>query len=82
MGTGVEVAVASPSVGAGGRAYRAVHSRSVNPAELLVSGVIAMLIIGLCLMLAFFNPAGRIRSSPVLADRAIGGVCDAPEGWV
>jgi Type VII secretion system ESX-1, transport TM domain B len=66
----------SPPVGGGGPAHGAAHSRSVetDSAALLVSAVIAMLVVGLCFVLAFFNPAGQIGSSRVLADRASGGL--------
>jgi hypothetical protein len=48
---------------------------------LLVSSVVTVLIVGLCLMLAVLHPAGQVGSSRVLADRASGGLYDAPEGY-
>lgn len=46
-----------------------------------MSAVIALLIVELCFMLAFFNPAAQIGSSRLLADRASSGLYDAPEGY-
>jgi hypothetical protein len=51
-----------------------------NSATLPVSAVIAVPIIGLCIVPAFFNPVGQIDGSRVLADRASGGLYDAPRG--
>jgi hypothetical protein len=35
-------------------------------------------IIGMCCVLAFFNPAGPLGITPVLADPASGGLYEAP----
>jgi hypothetical protein len=69
------------SVAVGRRTVRLVLGRSKNKsAALLASAVVAVLIVGLCLMLAVLNPAGQVGSSRVLADRASGELYDAPEG--
>jgi type VII secretion protein EccB len=63
------------SVAVGRRTVRLIHDPSKNnSAALLVSGVIAVLVVGLCFVLAFFNPAGQIGTSRVLADRTSGGL--------
>jgi type VII secretion protein EccB len=63
------------SVAVGRRTVRLIHDPSKNnSAALLVSAVIAVLIIGLCFVLGFFNRAGQIGNSRVLADRATGGL--------
>jgi type VII secretion protein EccB len=61
------------SVAVGRRTVRLIHDPSKNnSAALLVSGVIAVLIVGLCFVVAFFNRAGQIGGSRLLADRASG----------
>jgi hypothetical protein len=64
----------------GWRTAGLIHDPSRNSsAALLEFGAIAALIVGLCLILAAFNPAGQIDSSRVLADRASRGLDEAPE---
>ena len=54
---------------------RLIHDPSKNnSAALLVSAVIAVLVVGLCFVMGFFNRAGQIGSSRVLADRISGGL--------
>ncbi|WP_254848369.1 type VII secretion protein EccB [Mycobacterium sp. SP-6446] len=63
------------SVAVGRRTVRLIHDPSKNySAALLVSAVIAVLIVGLCLVTGFFNRTGQIGTSRVLADRASGGL--------
>jgi type VII secretion protein EccB len=63
------------SVAVGRRTVRLIHDPSKNnSAALVVSAVIAVLVVGLCFVLGFFNPAGQIGSSRVLGDRASGGL--------
>jgi type VII secretion protein EccB len=63
------------SVAVGRRTVRLIHDPSKNnSAALVVSGVIAFLVVGLCFVLGFFSPAGQIGGSRVLADRASGGL--------
>jgi hypothetical protein len=69
------------SVAAGGRTVRLVLDPPKSyPAALLVSPLVAVLIVGLCLILAVLHPAVQAGSLRVLADRASGGLYDAPEG--
>jgi type VII secretion system ESX-1 transmembrane protein EccB len=69
------------SVPVGRRTVQRIHDPSKsNSAALPVSAVIAVLSVGLCLMLAVFNPAGQVGSLRVLADQASGGLHDTPEG--
>jgi type VII secretion protein EccB len=61
------------SVAVGRRTVRLVHDPSRNnSAALLVSAVVAVLVVGLSFVLAFFKPVGQIGSSRLLADRANG----------
>ncbi len=54
---------------------RLVHDPSRNAtASLLVGAVAAVLIIGVCFVIAFFRPAGQVGQSRILADRATGGL--------
>lgn len=63
------------SVAVGRRTVRLIHDPSKNnSAALLVSAVIAVLIVGLCFVLGFFNRTGQIGGSRVLADRTSGGL--------
>jgi hypothetical protein len=73
-------------VALGRRTARLIHDPSKNnsvnnSAARLVSAVGAVLLVGLCFMLAVFNPAGQIGGSPVLADRAGSGLYDTAEGY-
>lgn len=61
------------SVAVGRRTVRLVHDPSRNnSAALLVSAVVAVLIVGLSFVLAFFRPTGQIGTQRLLADRANG----------
>lgn len=63
------------------RIVRLVHDLPKNnPAAQLASAVVAALIVGLCFMLAVFNPTGQVGGSRMLADEASGGWYDAAEG--
>jgi type VII secretion protein EccB len=63
------------SVAVGRRTVRLIHDPSKNnSAALLVSGVVAFLVVGLSFMVGVFSPAGQIGGSPLLADRASGGL--------
>jgi type VII secretion protein EccB len=63
------------SVAVGRRTVRLIHDPSKNNAAALsVSAVIAVLIVGLCFVVGFFNRAGQIGGSRLLADRASGGL--------
>lgn len=63
------------SVAVGRRTVRLIHDPSKNnSAALLVSAVIAVLIVGLCFVVGFFNRAGQIGGSRLLADRVSGGL--------
>lgn len=63
------------SVAVGRRTVRLIHDPSRNnSAALLVSAVIAVLIVGMCFLLGFFNQAGQIGGARVLADRTSGGL--------
>ena len=63
------------SVAVGRRTVRLINDPSKNnSAALLVSAVIAVLVVGLCFVLAFFSRAGQIGNSRLLADRASGGL--------
>jgi type VII secretion protein EccB len=63
------------SVAVGRRTVRLIHDPSKNnSAALLVSAVVAVLVVGLCFVLAFFNPTGQIGNSRVLGDRTSGGL--------
>jgi hypothetical protein len=69
------------SVAVGRRTVRLIHDPSKNnSAALLVSAVVAFLVVGLSFVMGFFSPAGQIGGQRVLADRASGGLYDAPEG--
>jgi type VII secretion protein EccB len=61
------------SVAVGRRTVRLIHDPSKNnSAALMVSAVVAVLAVGLSFVIGFFNPAGQIGDSRVLADRASG----------
>jgi type VII secretion protein EccB len=63
------------SVAVGRRTVRLIHDPSKNnAAALAVSAVVAVLIVGLCFVMGFFNGTGQIGSSRVLGDRVSGGL--------
>lgn len=63
------------SVAVGRRTVRLIHDPSKNnSAALSVSAVIAVLVVGLCFVVGFFNRTGQIGTSRVLADRSSGGL--------
>jgi type VII secretion protein EccB len=63
------------SVAIGRRNVRLVHDPSKNSsAALLVGCVVAVIVVGLSFILAFFKPVGQIGTSRVLADRDSGAI--------
>jgi Type VII secretion system ESX-1, transport TM domain B len=63
------------------RVRHSYGSAENDVAALPVLAVGAILIVGLCFILAIFNPAGQIASSQVLAQVAGGGLYDTAEGY-
>lgn len=61
------------SVAVGRRNVRLIHDPSKNAsAAYMVGVVVAVLVIGLCFILAWLRPVGQVGNSRVLADRASG----------
>lgn len=69
------------AVAIGRRNVRLIHDPSKNSsAALLVSSVMAVLIVGLCFVLAFLKPVGQIGVEPILAARESGALYVNVEG--
>ena len=63
------------SVAIGRRNVRLVHDPSKNAgASLLVGTVIAVLVVGLCFLVAWLKPMGQVGKARIVADRASGAV--------